>query len=123
MANPKFVGQFTLNYLGDKEWEVYDQAMMDDMPSFQGDDETSLVAEVVVELANEHFDLSPLPVGGMCICLVAGELVYRTYDGPEGREYDMDIEIDWSHFRVLNENDIEILTGPTAENETTQFNN
>lgn len=121
MANPTFIAHFTLNYLGDKEWEIYDHCMLDDMPAFQGDDESSFVGELVIELANEHFNFNRLPEGGMCICLVAGELIHRTWDGPEGRDHDLDIEIDWSHFRVLSELDVQILTEPAEDFDDVQL--
>ena len=112
MGNPTFITQVVLNYLGDGNWEIYDHSMMLDTPAYQGDDESTLINELVAELATQHFAAFPIPPEGMVTCLLAGELVHSVYDGPEGREYNMDIEVHWKHFRVLTKHDIEVLVEP-----------
>lgn len=84
------------------KFEVLRLDMSVDTPLYDADDEREFVGEAALELLDDAEIQKRLKLGDMVIVSLAGVLDFQTYHGFDGTEYDMEVSLEWHHWRVLS---------------------
>jgi hypothetical protein len=112
--NPRFTAHMLVHWVGPPVaafdlWEPLRTGL--DFDRFDGftSDDAEFVYEAAIEMLMDDPLAAHMKSGDIVVMSLAGVLAYSVSDGPDGVEHDMDVEIEWSHFRILNAEEVKIV--------------
>jgi hypothetical protein len=108
MSNPRFTAHMLVHWVGPPVaafdlWEPLRTGLdLDRFDGFDACDDAEFVYERAIEMLMDDPIAAHMKTGDVVVMSLAGTLNYHTYNTLEGLESDMDVEIEWHHFRILN---------------------
>jgi hypothetical protein len=107
VSNPRFVAHMLVHWVGPPVaafdlWEpLRTQLEFDRFDGFDGGDDAEFVYEAAIELLMDSETAHAMRTGDVIVMSLAGELNYYTTNTQDGIEHDMEVDIQWHHFRIL----------------------
>jgi len=108
MSNPRFTAHMLVHWVGPPVaafdlWEPLRTGLdLDRFDGFDACDDAEFVYESAIEMLMDDPIAAHMKTGDIVVMSLAGTLNYYTCNTQDGFESDMDVEIEWHHFRILN---------------------